>query len=90
MKCKIVIICSIVNIIGDNSYTEPREDILGCSIISITELGLSESMSTLIFYMCGGMYASFSGEAVDNIHVDFVNEETGEVIQSADSKNLGN
>ena len=54
-----------------------------------TELGLMESMSTLMFYMCGGMYAAFSGDKVENIHVDFVNADSGEVIQSADSKNMG-
>ena len=54
------------------------------------ELGLTDSFSVLAFYTIGGMYAAFTGEKVDNIHVDFVNEDSGEVIESADSKNLGN
>ena len=53
------------------------------------EISLGETMSVLTFYLYGGMYAVFSGEDVDNIHVDFVNEASGEIIDSADSKNLG-
>ncbi len=95
-KIKETIDSQLSDMIGSEDYPnfvniETDDDYRNFTITTkSTELGLSESMSTLIFYMCGGMYASFSGEAVDNIHVDFVNEETGEVIQSADSKNLGN
>ena len=53
------------------------------------EISLGETLSVLTFYLYGGMYAVFSGEDVDNIHVDFVNEASGEIIDSADSKNLG-
>ncbi len=53
------------------------------------EISLGETLSVLTFYLYGGMYAVFSGENVDNIHVDFVNEASGEIIDSADSKNLG-
>lgn len=54
-----------------------------------TELGLSESMSVISFYLYGGMYGIFSGNTPDNIHVDFINEESGEVIYSTDSSQLG-
>ena len=54
-----------------------------------TELGLSESMSVISFYMYGGMYGIFSGHTPDNIHVDFVNEESGDIIFSTDSSQLG-
>lgn len=54
-----------------------------------TELGLSEAMSTLGFYMYGGVYGIVTGQQPDNIHVDFVNAETGQVIQSADSADIG-
>ncbi|WP_026661437.1 hypothetical protein [Butyrivibrio proteoclasticus] len=74
---------NIVNIEANDDYTSFT------ITTKSTELGLMESMSTLAFYMYGGMYNAFSGEQVDNIHVDFVNEETGQVIQSADSKNMG-
>ena len=50
---------------------------------------MSESFSVMALYMYGGMYAIFNGEDAENIHVDFVNADTGEVISSADSKNLG-
>ena len=52
------------------------------------ELGLDESFSVLGFYMFGGMYNIFNGSEVDNIHVDFIYEATGEVFNSADSKDM--
>ena len=52
------------------------------------ELGFTESFSSLGFYIFGGMYNSFNGTPVDNIHVDFINEASGEVIESFDSKNM--
>ena len=55
-----------------------------------TELGLAESFSVMAFYTYGGMYAIFNGETADNIHVDFVNADTGEVISSANSSDMGN
>ena len=52
------------------------------------ELGFNESFSVLAFYIYGGMYNSFNGTPADNIHVDFINEASGEVIDSFDSKNM--
>lgn len=52
------------------------------------ELNLSESFSVLVFYMYGGMYNTFSGESIDNVHIDFVNAESGEIISSSDSKDM--
>ena len=43
----------------------------------------------MAFYMYGGMYNSFNGTEIDNVHVDFINEASGEVIDSFDSKNWG-
>ena len=74
---------NIVSVVANDDYTSFT------ITTKSTELGMIESMSTLVFYMYGGMYSAFSGEQVDNIHVDFVNEESGQVIQSADSKNVG-
>ncbi len=53
-----------------------------------TELDASESFSVMIFYMYGGLYNIYSGENVDNIHVDFVNADSGEIISSADSSDM--
>lgn len=57
---------------------------------SSAELSLSETFSTIAFYMYGGLYNSFNGTPVDNIHVDFINAESGELIESADSSDLQN
>ena len=81
-------------LIGSEDYPnfvkiEANEDYTNFTITTTSsELGLIESLSTYLFYMYGGMYSAFSGNPVDNIHVDFVNDVTGLVIQSADSINM--
>lgn len=45
-------------------------------------------MSVLTFYLYGRLYAVFGVEDVDNIHVNLVNEASGELINSTDSRNL--
>lgn len=52
------------------------------------ELDLTDSISIMGFYMYGGMYAIFNGSDVGNIHVDFVNADSGEIINSADSSDM--
>lgn len=52
------------------------------------ELSLSESFSTLGFYMYSGMYNTFNGTPVENVHVEFVNADSGEVISSSDSSEM--
>ncbi len=52
------------------------------------EPDLSESFAVMGLYMCGGMYAIFNGVKVDNIHVDYVNADSGEIISSANSKDM--
>ena len=54
-----------------------------------TELDLAEAFSVMSFYMQGGLYNVFNGTPADNIHVDFVNATTGEVIESSDSSEIG-
>lgn len=49
------------------------------------ELDLSETMSSLAFYMFGGMYNIFNGTDVDNIHLEYINAKTGKVIEAYDS-----
>ena len=53
-----------------------------------SETSISEVYSVATFYSFGGMYSAFSGEDIDNIHVDFINAESGEIIESYDSKDL--
>ncbi len=53
-----------------------------------TELSLSESFSVMAYYMYGGMYNIFNGTPVENVHVDFVNAGSGEIMNSADSSDL--
>lgn len=53
-----------------------------------TEPDLSESLAVMGFYMYGGMYHIFDGTEVDNIHVDYVNADSGEIISSSDSKDM--
>lgn len=54
-----------------------------------TELTFAESLSTLVFYVYGGMYSQFSNTPVDDIAVTFVNADTGEVIDTAHSSDMG-
>lgn len=53
-----------------------------------TELDFAESFSVIAFYMYGGLYNCFNNTPVDNVHVDFVNADSGEIISSADSKDF--
>ena len=53
-----------------------------------TELDMAESLSIMTFYLDGGMYSIFNGTDVDNIHVDFVNADSGEIISSSDSSEM--
>lgn len=54
-----------------------------------TELTFAESLSVLVFYVYGGMYGQFSNAPVDDIAVTFVNADTGEVIDTAHSSDMG-
>lgn len=54
-----------------------------------TELDLSESFSVLNFYVQGGLYNAFNGTPADNIHVDFINAASGEIISSSNSSDMG-
>ncbi|ODU54416.1 MAG: hypothetical protein ABT01_08620 [Clostridium sp. SCN 57-10] len=52
------------------------------------ELGIVESTSVLGFYMLSGMYAAFSGETVENVSVDFINADSGAVIETFNSSDM--
>ena len=53
------------------------------------EIGLSEMMSVVTFYTLGYTYSVYCGEEIGNVHVDFINEASGEVIYSTDSDDWG-
>lgn len=54
------------------------------------ELSLEETFSVMMFYTCGAMYNVFNGTPVDNVHVDFINADSGEIIDSFNSADMGN
>lgn len=56
--------------------------------LSSNEVGLSESISVLGFYMLGGLYNAFNGTPVDDVTVSFVNAATGDIIQEAHSSEM--
>lgn len=53
------------------------------------QLDFNESFSVLTFYMYGGLYSVFSGEETSNISVTFINADSGEVIKTANSSEMG-
>lgn len=52
-------------------------------------VGLTESIATLGLYFSSGMYHAFNGTEIDNVNVKFVNVDTGDVIEEANSKDVG-
>ena len=85
---------SLSDMIGSDDYPnitdiKANSDFTNFTVTTTsTDLDLAESMSIIVFYMYGGMYAIFNGSDVDNIHVDFVNADSGEIINSADSSDM--
>lgn len=85
---------SLEEMIGSEDYPSftdiaANEDYTTFTITTTsTELDMNESFSVMLFYTYGGMYNIFTGNTVDNIHVDFVNADSGEVISSADSSDM--
>lgn len=73
----------------DYSFTkiEPNSDFTKFAVTTTSsELNLAESFS---FYMYGGMYNIFNGTEVENIAVDFINEATGQIMNSVNSRDMG-
>lgn len=50
-----------------------------------TELSADESLSVVTLCFYSGIYGIIAGEQPENVHVDFVNADTGEIIESSDS-----
>ena len=86
---------SLSEMIGSSDYpnitnVEHNDDYTSFTITTKNaEPDLSESFSVMAIYMYGGMYGIFSGEEVDNVHVDFKNADTGEIIGSSNSEDMG-
>ena len=70
---------------------ETNDDFTDFTVYTTTQpgaVGLSDEMSVLIYYTCGKMYGIVSGQEPDNIHVDILNAESGELVSSHDSKDF--
>ena len=84
----------VKEIIGDGSVSsvkkiEYNDDL---SIFTVTidadEIGIIERQAADELVMYGTLYHIYTGNSVDHIQVDYVSEESGEVIESADSGSL--
>lgn len=86
---------TLAGMVGSEAYpnitaAEASDDFTSFTITTTsTELSMDESFSVLTLYFYGGMYGIVAGEQPENIHVDFVNADTGEIIESADSSDAG-
>ncbi len=84
---------SINIILDDNTYPNftditANDDYTLFTVITEGEsISYEEQYSVKLLYRCGEMYNDYNGTPVDNIHVDFINDESGEVIAYADSGN---
>ena len=85
---------SLQEMVGSEEYPnitkiEANEDFTSFTVTTKNqEPDFAESFGILALYMYGGMYAVFSGDEVENVHVDFVNADSGEVISSSNSKDI--
>lgn len=86
---------TLAGMVGSEAYpnitaAEASDDFTSFTITTTsTELSMDEAFSVLSLYFYGGMYGIVAGEQPENIHVDFVNADTGEIIESADSSDAG-
>lgn len=77
---------SMAEMVGSEDYpnftkVEANEDYTVFTVtIKSKALSLDESLSLLQFYTEGAFYSVVSGNDADSIHVDFVNADTGEII----------
>jgi len=53
-----------------------------------TELDLAESLSIKSYYRTGEDYNYYNNTPIDNVHVKFINFDTGEVISDTNSKDM--
>lgn len=77
---------SMAEMVGSEDYpnftnVEANEDYTVFTVTTKSKaLSLDESLSLLQFYTEGAFYSVVSGNDADSIHVDFVNADTGEII----------
>jgi hypothetical protein len=69
----------IVSITANDDFTEFSV------VVSTEEVGISESIMSLALYMYGGIYNIYNGTTADNIHVEYINKTTGNVIDELNS-----
>ncbi len=74
---------NIIEITHNENYTDFTIKYKG------DEVGLGDTFTLMVYYYAGGFYGVFSGNRPDNVHVAFVNADTGEIIQEANSKDMG-
>lgn len=68
---------------------EPNDDYTDFKVtLSTDTVGLGESFTALAFMIFGAMYNVFNGTEAANISVSFINQATGEVIQTTNSADL--
>lgn len=85
---------SLDEMVGSEDYpnitsVEANDDFTSFTVTTTsTEVSFTEAFSVIGLYMYGGIYGIFSGKTPDNIHVDFVNADTGEIIDSSDSQDM--
>ncbi len=85
---------SLQEMVGSEEYPnitkiEANDDFTSFTVTTKNqEPDFAESFGILALYMYGGMYAVFSGDEVENVHVDFVNADSGEVVSSSNSKDI--
>lgn len=73
---------NITDISADDDYSEFTVT------TSSTEVSDVEAMASNELVMYGTLYHIYTGNDVDNIHVDFVNADSGETLRSVDSGSL--
>lgn len=85
---------ALTEMVGSNDYPNfvsisHNDNFTEFTVVSkSTSLDFNESFSVLAFYMYSGMYNAFAGEEIENCHIDFVNEASGQVFDSADSSEM--
>lgn len=85
---------SLAEMIGAEDYpnfkdVQANDDYTLFTVTTSSEsLNMAESFSVMSLYLYGGLYNFYNGTTIDNIHVDFVNAETGEIFTSSDSKDM--
>jgi hypothetical protein len=73
---------NFVSLKANDDYTEFEV------VTKSEELNLKESFSVLGLYVYSGMYNVFNGTKVDNIHLIFINEATGNIISESNSADM--